>query len=49
MKNGGGFDRYFTIVRKMNKETLTRDAACVMECAGLSTYNVGAILEEWRR
>lgn len=47
MKNGG-FDRYFTIVGKMNKETLTRDAACIMERAGLSRYNVGAILEEWR-
>lgn len=40
MKNGG-LEHYFTIVGKMSKETLNHDAACIMERAGLSRYNVG--------
>lgn len=36
----GGLDKYFTIVGKMTKETLAKDADCIMKHAGIERFNI---------
>ena len=36
----GGLEKYFTIVGRITKETLSTDADCLMEYANISQYNI---------
>lgn len=38
--HNGGLEKYFSIVGLMTKENLNEDAACIMERAGISRFNV---------
>lgn len=44
--NSGSLEKYFTIIGRMTKETLSNDGNCIMDAANISQYNIPASVKQ---